>query len=102
MSSESQCESSDDEEDDDWFDHTQFRGNPLNRKRFFAFENDRTLNPMYNIGDEYMAVRNERRHYVTERCYWIHRKELKAGRLSLHGIKYYYEIDSSDSEDDEV
>ena len=101
-SDESVCESSEDEEDDDWFDHTQFRGNPLNRKRFFVFSKDRTLNPKYNMVGEYMAIRNERQQYVLERCYWIQRKEFRAGCLSFRGIKPYYDVDLSDCEDDEV
>ncbi len=40
-------ESSSDEEDRDWYEWPN--GNPLERKRFFIFENDRTLDPKYNM-----------------------------------------------------
>ena len=71
LNEESQCESSEDVEN---IDPSWCEGSPLKRKRFFVYENDRTLDPTYNIVEKYETIKNDRQSYVKE---WMRRRRLK-------------------------
>ena len=79
--------SSDEDDDDD--DYCYPEGNPLERKRFFVFENDRTYDIDYNMVQEYQAIRDKADAYTKETM-----KRLQ--------IKGHFDITFSDNEEAEV
>ena len=80
-------------------------GSPLDRKRFFVFENDRTLDPKYNMVGAYKEMKAEINTYVTERLRRMEiEEEERAGYPGFDPllIKHHYDSTFSDDEEAEV
>ena len=98
-----QDESSSDDEDRDWYQYPD--GNPNDRKGFFVFENDRTLDPKYNMAGAYEDMKTEIQSYITTR---LERMEIEEEeRAGFPGfdplpIKHHYDLTFSDDEEAEV
>ena len=96
-------ESSSDEEDDDWYEYPN--GNPNDRKRYFVFENDRTLDPRYNMVNTYEEIKVEIKSYISVR---LQRMEIEEEeRVGLPGFeplptKNHYDSSFSDDEEADV
>ena len=78
-------------------------GNPMTRKHYFVYENDRTLDPQYNMADTYRNIADDRLNYALGRMW---RSELKhpddCTVLETSVVKKYYDADLSDVESPEV